>query len=84
MGEKLISKNHLTPPLPALLSKFRSRINENQGMVLGKFQSGARPHNFKIFFIYTLCRWIFVPVKAKILRFLSQKQKFCLSRDQNQ
>jgi hypothetical protein len=43
MGEKLISKNHLTPPLIIFFSDFRSKINKNQGMILEKFQSGARP-----------------------------------------
>jgi hypothetical protein len=42
MGEKLISKNNLTP-LPSFLSRFRSKINKNHGMILGKFQSGLRP-----------------------------------------
>jgi hypothetical protein len=43
MGEKLISKNHLTPPLISFFSEFRSKINKNNRMVLRKFQSGARP-----------------------------------------
>jgi hypothetical protein len=43
MGEKLISKNHLTPAPPPFLLRFRSKINKNKGMILGKFESGARP-----------------------------------------
>ncbi len=43
MGKKLISKNHLTPPPPPFLLRFRLKINKNQGMILGKFQSGSRP-----------------------------------------
>ncbi len=43
MGEKLISKNHLTPAPPPFLSRFCSKINKNKGMIFGKFQSGARP-----------------------------------------
>jgi hypothetical protein len=43
MGEKLISKNHLTPAPTSFSLKFRLKINKNQGMILGKFQSGARP-----------------------------------------
>jgi hypothetical protein len=36
MGEKLNSKNYLTPT--AILLWFRSKIDKNQGMILGKFQ----------------------------------------------
>jgi hypothetical protein len=43
MGEKLISENHLTPAPFSFLSKFRSKINKNKGVILGKLQSGARP-----------------------------------------
>jgi hypothetical protein len=43
MGEKLISKNDLTPAPPPFLLRFRLKINKNQEMILGKFQSGSRP-----------------------------------------
>jgi hypothetical protein len=43
MGEKLISKNHSTPPLISFFSGFRSKIGNNKEIILGKFQSGARP-----------------------------------------
>ncbi len=43
MGKKLNSKNDLTPAPTANLSSFRSKINKNKGMILGKFRSGARP-----------------------------------------
>jgi hypothetical protein len=43
MGEKLISKNHLNPAPTPFLLRFRLEINKNQGMILGKFKSGARP-----------------------------------------
>jgi hypothetical protein len=43
MGEKLISKNHLPLPLISFFSGFRSKIAKNKEMILGKFQSGARP-----------------------------------------
>jgi hypothetical protein len=38
MGEKLISKNHLTPPPPPFLSTLRSKINKNQGMIFESFK----------------------------------------------
>jgi hypothetical protein len=40
MGEKLISKNYLTPT-PTTIS-FEVSL-KNQGMISGKFQSGSRP-----------------------------------------
>jgi hypothetical protein len=43
MGEKLISKNDLTPTRISFFSGFRSKINKNKGMILEKFESGARP-----------------------------------------
>jgi hypothetical protein len=43
MGEKLISKNHLTPASDCFFSGFRSKIGKNKEMILGKFQSGSRP-----------------------------------------
>jgi hypothetical protein len=43
MREKLILKNHLTPALISFFSEFRSKINKNKGMILGKFESGSRP-----------------------------------------
>jgi hypothetical protein len=42
MGEKLLSKNHLTP-VPPPFFEILLKINKNKGMILGKFQSGARP-----------------------------------------
>jgi hypothetical protein len=60
------------------LLKFRCKS------IIKECKNEVKNENFKIFFIYILCRWIFLPIKAKILRFLCQKQKFCLSRDQNQ
>jgi hypothetical protein len=42
MGEKLISKNDLTPARISFFSGLRSKI-KNKGMILGKFESGARP-----------------------------------------
>jgi hypothetical protein len=42
MREKLISKNDLTPVPPPFLLRFRLKINKNQGMILGKFESGAK------------------------------------------
>jgi hypothetical protein len=43
MGEKLVSKNHLTPTPDFSFSEFRSKIGKNKKMILGKFQNGARP-----------------------------------------
>jgi hypothetical protein len=43
MGEKLISKNHLTPTLISFFSGLSSKINKDWGIILGKFQSGSRP-----------------------------------------
>jgi hypothetical protein len=43
MGEKLITKNHLTPPLISFFSEFHSKKCKNKEMILGKFQVGARP-----------------------------------------
>jgi len=43
MGEKLISKNDLTVARISFFLGFRSKIGKNKEMILGKFQSGARP-----------------------------------------
>jgi hypothetical protein len=43
IGEKLISKNHLTLALISFFSGFRSKISKNKEMIWGKFQSRARP-----------------------------------------
>jgi hypothetical protein len=39
MGEKFISKNHLTLA-PYFFSGFRSKIGKNKKMILGKFEWG--------------------------------------------
>jgi hypothetical protein len=46
MGKKLISKNHLNPAPPPFLSRFRSKINKNQGMILEKFQNSSKPETW--------------------------------------
>ncbi len=43
MGEKLIPENHLTPALISSFLGFRLKIGKNKEMILGKFESGARP-----------------------------------------
>jgi hypothetical protein len=39
MGKKLNSKNYLTPAPTAILSWFSSKIEKNQGMILGSFEA---------------------------------------------
>ncbi len=43
MGKKLISKDHLTPAPPPFPLRFRLKVDKNQAMILGMFQSGSRP-----------------------------------------
>jgi hypothetical protein len=43
MGEKLISKNHLTAATDYLLLGVTLENRKNRGMILEKFKSGSRP-----------------------------------------
>jgi hypothetical protein len=66
MGEKLISKNHLTPALISFFSGFRSKINKNNGMILGKFESGARPGTWSNRQLKFRCKSIIKECKNKV------------------
>jgi hypothetical protein len=43
MGEKLISKNHLTPAPTYFSFEVSLKNQQKSGNDLGKFESGARP-----------------------------------------
>jgi hypothetical protein len=58
-------------------SKFRYKS------IINSCKNKVKTSNFKIFFTYTLCYWIFLLIEAIILRFFCQKWKICLSHDRN-
>jgi hypothetical protein len=66
MGKKLISKNHLTPAPPHFLLKFCLKSNKNQGTILEKFESGARPGTWSNRLLKFRCKSIIKECKNEV------------------
>ncbi len=69
MGKKLISKIHLTHAPTFFSFKVRSKINKNQGMILGKFQSSSSEIDYWSFDAKALLKSAKVKLRIRISKF---------------
>jgi hypothetical protein len=66
MGGKINFKKSFDPSLISFFSEFRLKFGKNKGMILGKFQSGARPGTWSNRQLKLRCKSIIKVCKNKV------------------